>query len=124
MSRNIRIFLLFVAIFFPVVSSAVDFSVHGYYRNRFEFYDNLDLQKPKSAGTSNDRFGLIQFNQMRLRTEPVLKINDNLSIHSQMDFLDNIVFGSSQVERFEFLSPLIVTQTLPAGNGAIGMVGG
>ncbi len=32
---------------------------------------------------------------MRLRFEPTLRIGDNLSVHTQMDLLDNIVLGSN-----------------------------
>ena len=107
----------------PMPAMAIDFGVHGYYRNRYEFSNDLDTQKTGTA-FDNNRLGIIQFSQMRLRTEPVVKLNDNLSLHAQFDFLDNLLFGSSNTEQLEILSPIVGTQTLPAGPGSLGVVGG
>lgn len=118
----------FVAGVIALVSSEVygfDFTSHGYYRNRFEFTYNLDTQKPWGDPTyNNDRFGVIAFNQMRLRIEPLLKLNDFLSIHSQFDVLDNVLYGTSNTKQLEMLSPVVGTVELPAGAGSISMVGG
>lgn len=108
-------------------SYAFDFSAHGYYRNRVEFTNNVDTQNKNSALASNrdnNRFTLIAFNQMRLRTEPLLKLNDNLSLHAQFDFLDNVIYGSAATKELQILSPIVGTLTLPAGPGTIGVVGG
>ena len=104
---------------------AMDFTAHGYMRTRAAAFEDLDTQKTNSGiAHDNNRFGLISFNQMRLRVEPALKVNDNLSIHTQFDVLDNIVFGSQATEQLEILSPVVGTVTLPAGPGSISVVGG
>lgn len=103
----------------------MEFTSHGYYRNRAEFTYNLDTQMKKSnTAENNNRFGVISFNEMRLRLEPGLKLNDFLSVHVQMDILDDIVFGSSDTSQIQVLSPVVGTITLPAGAGSISMVGG
>lgn len=103
-------------------ATALDFSSHGYFRTRFNALYNLDTQDPSSF--SNDRFGLIQYNQMRLRLEPTLKVNDNLSLHTQFDILDNTVFGSSNTVQLQIQDPTVGTITLPAGAGSLSLVGG
>ncbi|MBI2344287.1 MAG: hypothetical protein HYV02_08160 [Deltaproteobacteria bacterium] len=103
-------------------ASALDFSAHGYYRTRFHGLMNLDTQK--QSALSNGRFSLIQFNQMRLRVEPTLKLNDQLSLHTQFDILDNVVFGSSTTKQLQLHDPIVGTITLPAGAGSLSLVGG
>ncbi|MBI2342022.1 MAG: hypothetical protein HYU98_04740 [Deltaproteobacteria bacterium] len=125
-SKYIRV--IFVSLFLCILAApvyAVDFAAHGYYRMRSESMWDLDAQK-KNTGIAHDnnRFGLIAFNQMRLRVEPMLKVNDNISIHTQFDVLDNIVFGSQDTKQLEILSPVVGTVTLPAGPGSLSMVGG
>ncbi|MBT3182548.1 MAG: hypothetical protein HN337_08595 [Deltaproteobacteria bacterium] len=103
---------------------AFDFSVHGYFRNRGVANDDLDLQRPNgSIPYSNNRFGLITYNQMRLRVEPTLKINDYLSIQSQFDILDNVLFGSQDTRQLHIIAPLVGDQTLPPGAGSFYMTG-
>jgi len=103
---------------------AVDFSVHGYYRNRVVTTDDLDLQRPNnSIPYSNNRFGFISFNQMRLRLEPTLKLNDFLSLQSQFDILDNVLFGTSDTQELHIIAPVLGDQTLPPGAGSIYMTG-
>ncbi|MFH0800628.1 MAG: hypothetical protein V2A66_10685 [Pseudomonadota bacterium] len=105
-------------------ASASDFSLHGYYRNRVVANDNLDLQNKNSGiAHSNDRFGFIQYNQMRLRLEPSFKLNDNLSLHAQFDVLDNIVFGTKDTRQLQITAPIVGNQTLPAGGGSFYMTG-
>lgn len=103
---------------------AMDFTAHGYYRFRTETIQDADTQKTSTLTRDNSRFGLIAFNQMRLRLEPMLKVNDFLSLHSQFDILDNVVFGSETTKQLELLSPVVGTVTLPAGPGSLSMVGG
>ncbi|MBI4239150.1 MAG: hypothetical protein HY696_12155 [Deltaproteobacteria bacterium] len=103
-------------------AQAVDFSAHGYFRTRANAFFELDTQRPNNLG--NDRFGLVSFNQMRLRVEPVLKLNDHLSLHSQFDILDNIVFGSNNTDELVLNDPIIGTVALPAGAGSLSLVGG
>lgn len=117
--------LFLLLIFLSSTASAIDFYSHGYYRNRVEFTYNLDTQKPNTNPTyDNNRFGVISFNQMRLRVEPLLKLNDFLSIHSQFDILDDVVYGSSDTKELEIQSPVVGTVALPAGAGSLSMVGG
>lgn len=112
-------------VLFSGAAAAIDFTSHGYYRNRVEFTYDLDTQKSNGNAThNNDRFGLIAFNQMRLRLEPILKLNDFLSIHTQFDVLDNVVFGTNDTVQLDILSPVVGTVTLPAGAGSISTVGG
>lgn len=114
-----------VAFCFASTTFAIDFGLTGYYRNRAELTHDLDLQTPNAGITnSNDRFGTIQFNEMRFRVGPIFKLNDNLAVYSQIDFLDNIVFGQSANENLQILSPVVGTLTLPSGAGTIGEVGG
>lgn len=101
---------------------ALDFSSHGYFRTRSHVFYELDTQKPNTTG--NDRFGIIQFNQLRLRVEPILKLNDYLALYTQMDVLDNLVFGSAQTEQLSIHDPVVGTVTLPAGAGSLSVVGG
>lgn len=104
---------------------AIDFSTHGYYRTRVVALQDLDLQTPNnSIAYSNDRFGFVTYNQMRLRLEPNLKLNDNLSIQAQFDILDNVLYGTQNTKELNVLSPLVGTLTMPAGAGSFWMTGG
>src|SRR3989338_10817566 len=104
---------------------AIDFGLKGYYRFRGDLTHDLDTQTHNRAIThDNDRFGVIQYNQMRLRLSPHLKLNDNLSVHTEFDILDNVLFGQSANKNLQILSPVTGTVTLPSGAGTIGEVGG
>lgn len=110
---------------------AADFSTHGYYRLRFEYTHDLDLQRPNPnivpgdpSNNSNDRFGTVAFAQQRFRLEPNLKVNDHISFHSQIDLLDNLLFGQSDVQGLQFANPVTGTLQLPAANGPFGVVAG
>ncbi len=109
---------------------AFDFATHGYLRNRITFYHDLDTQTTNNSvnqGGSlgdNDRLGSIFFAQERLRLEPVVKLNDNISIHTSMDVLDNIIQGTQETKKIDFLSPIVGTIQLPGAGGAIGVTGG
>ena len=100
----------------------LDFSVHGYYRNRIVVNDDLDLQKP-GAPYSNDRFGLITYNQMRLRLQPNLKLGEFLAMHATFDVLDNVLFGTKTTEQLNVMVPILGQQTLPPGAGSFYMSG-
>ncbi len=103
---------------------ALSFSSHGYYRLRVVGVDNLDLQGANSdIPYNNDRFGFIQYNQMRLRLNPTLKLNDWLSVQSTLDILDNILFGTSDTRELNIIAPVVGEQTLPPGAGSYYMVG-
>lgn len=107
---------------------AFEFSTHGYYRLRFDLSHDLDLQTINNTisqgGGNNDRFGTIAFGQQRFRLDPILKLNDNISFQSQLDILDNTLFGQSQIKQLSVLNPLVGTVQLPGGNGAFGVTGG
>jgi hypothetical protein len=120
--------LAIISFFITSDAFAIDWAVHGYLRNRIELYHDLDTQKPNSDVNQgglgdNDRFGNIMFAQQRLRVDPMVKINDNLSIHSSIDVLDNIVYGTDSSRQFDFLSPIIGTIQIPGAGGAIGLTG-
>lgn len=122
--------LVTLVLLLSTTASAIDFSAHGYYRLRFEFTHDLDLQRPNPGivpqdeeNDSNDRFGTIAFAQQRFRLNPTLKLNDNISIHGQIDFLDNLLFGQSDVVGLEFANPITGTLDLPAANAPFGVVG-
>ena len=103
----------------------MDFSAHGYFRTRAEALQNPDTQTTNtSLAHPNNRAGLVSFNQMRARLEPTLKVNDHLSLHTQFDVLDNVVFGTEETKQLELLSPVVGTVTLPAGPGSVSMGGG
>jgi len=98
--------------------------MHGYYRNRVVFNQDLDLQRHNgNINYSNNRFGVISYNQMRLRLEPTYKINDWISLHGQFDVLDNVLFGSSDVKQLRIIAPVVGEQTLPEGGGTIYLSG-
>jgi len=121
--------VVFTLLALPTASFAFDFTTHGYLRNRVVYYHDLDTQKPNSSVNQgglgdNDRFGSILFAQERLRVEPILKLNDNFSIHSSFDVLDNIIEGTQDTKKIDFLSPIVGTIQLPGAGGSIGVTGG
>ncbi|MDO8527352.1 MAG: hypothetical protein Q7T03_06685 [Deltaproteobacteria bacterium] len=120
---GVGVFLFVFSLSIPAWT--IDFGLKGYYRNRSVVAHDLDLQTHNNAIVhDNDRVGLLQFNQMRFRVGPQIKINDNLSIFSEVDFLDNIVFGSKANKNLQILSPVVGTLTLPSGAGTLGEIGG
>lgn len=120
-----------VSVLSPLLpANAVEFSAHGYYRLRFEYTHDLDLQKPNSGivpgdlnNNSNDRFGAIAFAQQRFRLDPHLKINDHISIHAQIDMLDNLLFGQSDVNSLVISNPVVGNVQMSAANGPYGVLG-
>lgn len=124
------ILILFSTLFFVKTLWAIEFSAHGYYRLRFEYTHDLDLQRPNAGvvpgdpnNNSNDRFGTIAFGQQRFRLEPILKLNDHISFHGQIDFLDNLLFGQSDVVGLRMSNPITGTIVLPDANGPFGVIG-
>lgn len=106
------------------VSFASDFSLHGYFRDRVVGNENLDLQdRNNTIPYSNNRFGFISYNQMRLRLEPNFKLNDNLALHAQFDVLDNVLFGTNTTRELKIIAPVMGEQTLPPGAGSFYMSG-
>lgn len=120
-----KFLLALLGILLALPAAAMDFTSHGYYRSRLVGLYNLDLQNSNTAiANSNNQNGLIYFNEMRLRVEPTLKLNDFLQINSQIDILDNLTYGNNVTVQQEILSPVIGTITLPAGAGSNSLVGG
>ncbi len=101
-------------------AEALSFSAHGYYRVFLDWAYDLDTQTPsdiqQGARRGNDRFGNIVFAEHRFRIEPILKVNDNISFQAQFDLLDNVIFGSHDIQQLTVYSP--VTGTLPLPGGA------
>lgn len=121
--------LVFLLLLSPTPARAFDFTAHGYLRNRIVHYHDLDTQRPnpnvnQGGLGDNDRFGSMLFTQQRFRVEPILKINDNLSIHSTFDILDNVIAGTEETKKIDFLSPIVGSIQLPGSGGAIGVTGG
>ncbi|MCB1214452.1 MAG: hypothetical protein KDK66_03130 [Deltaproteobacteria bacterium] len=114
--------------FLPKTLWSLDFSAHGYYRFELHYSHDLDLQTPSSLQQGNqlgnDRFGNINFAEQRFRIEPILKVNDNISFHGTLDILDNVVFGSNDVQQLAVYNPVTGSLTLPGGSGAFGVTGG
>lgn len=131
----LRSFIIFLLIFLILLLGsspvwAIDFSAHGYYRTRLEYTHDIDLQRP-SAGIvpndpdndSNDRFGTLAFGQQRFRMNPHIKLNDHISLHGEIDFLDNLLFGQSEVAGLQISNPVTGTLALPDANGPFGVIG-
>lgn len=113
------------------MAQAIEFSAHGYYRVRFEYTHDLDLQRPNSGivpgdpdNDENDRFGTIAFAQQRFRLNPLIKFNDHISLHGSLDFLDNVLFGQNDVASLQIANPIVGTLALPQANGPFGVIGG
>lgn len=103
---------------------SADFSTHGYYRMRSVVSNDLDLQNTNSAlPHSNSRFGLIAYNQMRLRLEPTLTVNDRIVIRSEFDILDNLLFGTNETRQLNINVPVVGTLNFPAGAGSFRQTG-
>lgn len=134
--KKIKTFLVFGGVFVTSIlahvsqTQAVEFSTHGYYRLRFEYSHDLDLQRPNAGivpgdttNSSNDRFGAIGYAQQRLRLQPHLKLNDHVAFHGELDIFDNILFGQSDVQGLSFANPVVGTLVLPNANGPFGTAG-
>lgn len=126
----ISFFLFALTLGYELPAKAIEFTAHGYYRARFEFTHDLDLQRPNEgivpgdpANNSNDRFGTVAFAQQRFRLQPSLKFNDHISIHGEIDFLDNLLFGQSDVETLQFANPIVGSLILPEAQAPYGVVG-
>lgn len=122
------LFLITVFLAFTGTAEAFDITATGYNRSRLVYYHDLDTQKPNASVNQgglgdNDRFGSILFFQERLRVEPVLKINDNISMHATFDILDNVIAGTKNTKNIDFLSPIVGTIQLPGAGGALGVTG-
>ncbi len=122
--------LCLLTIGFAPQAQALEFSAHGYYRTRFEYSHDLDLQRPNVGivpgdldSDTNDRFGTIAYAQQRFRLNPLLKVNDHISFHGQIDFLDNLLFGQSDVNSLNIYNPVVGGISMSAANGPYGVLG-
>lgn len=109
----------------PVRPALNFFELGGYFRYRYQFFNNLDLDTfyantttkqlygpfmsplpPPTAACNQDvtaegcrakegRSGSLGTNSMRLRLEPVLNVYEDIRIKMQIDVLDNLVLGST-----------------------------
>ncbi len=128
MKKHLAVVAIAAISLFSSASQALDFSAHGYYRLRLEDDYNLDLQSNNNIQQgnqgNNNKIGNIFYGIQRFRLEPNLKVNDNISFHAQIDFLDDVSFGSNQTQYLSVYSPLTGQINLPGGNGAFGVTGG
>ena len=89
------------------------FQPHGYLRARYEFLYNMDLDRGSDAAgytlfpngyinsaNNNSQSGA----NFRFRFDPTFEISNDLSIHTTMDILDNVVLGSN-LHADPFLDP-------------------
>lgn len=128
--KKIILMALTPMLLFSQMGYALDFSANGYYRIRFEYTHDLDLQRPNPGivpgdtdNTSNDRIGTISYAQQRFRLNPHLKLNDHIAFHSQIDILNNVLFGQSDVRTLSISHPVVGTLTIPEANGPFGVTG-
>jgi uncharacterized protein (TIGR04551 family) len=82
------------------------FVAHGYFRVRPEFFNYLDLGQPPfngyylfpvpdGGGVNNPGGHSITGVNMRFRLEPTINVSEELRIKSQIDMLNNLVWGST-----------------------------
>jgi uncharacterized protein (TIGR04551 family) len=81
------------------------FTVDGYFRTRPELFQKLDLgrsQDPDPSGyylfpvsPNSAREQTMAGVNMRFRLEPTLNVSEEVRIRAQIDFLDNVIFGST-----------------------------
>jgi uncharacterized protein (TIGR04551 family) len=80
------------------------FQPHGYFRVRYEFFNNMNLERGADPagytlfpngfiGSANNKS--ISDANMRFRFDPTLMISEDIQIHTTMDILDNVLLGSS-----------------------------
>jgi len=77
--------------------------LHGYFRTRFDVMDNFDLNHGTTPTTGQPLFplptsgegGPLTSANMRMRLEPVVRVGWGVTIQARIDFLDNIVLGST-----------------------------
>jgi uncharacterized protein (TIGR04551 family) len=77
--------------------------IAGYFRTRFDLYENFDLNRGPTPTTGQTIFpvpasnpsGLLTSGNMRLRLEPTIRVGWGVAVHARIDLLDNVVFGST-----------------------------
>ncbi|HVO30537.1 MAG TPA: hypothetical protein VMV18_07370, partial [bacterium] len=73
-------------------ASAAEFSLGGYYRMRFELFKSLSAGVDENNVPNGATTG---YWQHRVRLDPKIKLNDNVSFFAQIDLLDNVVGGDN-----------------------------
>ncbi len=89
---------------------------HGYFRTRLDLFLNLDLNvydkitntgayipngltypanQPASLSSHGDDEAAMGGANMRLRLDPIFKVNENVHVHLTLDIFDNMVLGST-----------------------------
>ncbi len=101
-------------------ADAAEFSLGGYYRMRLELFKSLSAGVGLE-GVPEDR--ATGYWQHRVRLDPKIKLNDNISFFAQIDLLDNVIAGDNPeiATSFgnalpEFLSQGMMPQDSPAGS--------
>ena len=127
MRKFLGLLLTLICLFSTQTAWSIDYSLHGYYRVFLDWSLDLDTQHASTFAqgnqTGNNRFTHILFAQHRMRLEPTLKINDNLSVHGTVDVLDNVLFGQNDINSISINDPIAGTLQLPGGNGSFGVTG-
>ncbi len=78
--------------------------LHGYFRVRPELYHKFNIRNDDAVynqtmaqriGSNSYKNNTLAGANMRFRLEPTLNISEDIRIKSQMDFLDNVMMGST-----------------------------
>jgi uncharacterized protein (TIGR04551 family) len=107
------------------------FEMGGYFRTRTDWFKDFNLgfsDDPALGGAPFPRAlacgatasghpcsDTLTATNMRLRLEPVLNIDEGTSVHVQADVFDNLVLGSTPIDRN--LSGIYTGASTPTGNG-------
>lgn len=81
-----------LTLFASSTASAAEFSLGGYYRMRLELFKSLSAGVGLE-GVPDDR--TTGYWQHRVRLDPKIKLNDNISFYAQIDLLDNVIAGDN-----------------------------
>ena len=95
------------------ISPLITLRNHGYFRFRFNLFHRLDLGAGGSSGVAanpDPSSTTTESANIRLRYEPSLLVGEFLTAHARIDFLDNVVMGSTpdyggHYAPFPFLAP-------------------
>src|SRR5579859_5726224 len=73
-------------------ASAAEFSLGGYYRLRLELFKSLSEGVGLNGYPTDHTTG---YWQHRVRLDPRIKLNDNVSFYTQIDLLDDTLAGDN-----------------------------
>lgn len=98
----------------------------GHFRVRGRIYDNLQLQRAEDATADTENVSTFLYLQQRLRLEPELRVNQYLSVFSQLDVLPDLVWGSHPALTqglTNYYDPVGLSQTfeIPTGANALAL---